>query len=54
MKTKYIKGIIIMAVAILGANITTLAEDTYKNGICDLEQWIADATFRYWNIQRAG
>lgn len=33
MKTKYIKGIIIMAVAILGANITTLAEDTYKNGI---------------------
>lgn len=33
MKTKYIKGIIIMAVAILGADITTLAEDTYKNGI---------------------
>lgn len=33
MKTNYIKGIIIMAVAILGANITTLAEDTYKNGI---------------------
>lgn len=33
MKTKYIKGIIIMAAAILGANITTLAKDTYKNGI---------------------